>query len=150
MKIEHYIYIGVIMVLLTACGASRKSMERCSEVERQAVALSDMSGIGVVNGNARMSEGLSVTETEVHYSLPDSSGRQHITKTVTRHAEVKREADAEVVAEDSVSVKVAEVVEEQAAVVSDKETEAEGGVSRQTVVFVLLVLGVILALKIDM
>lgn len=150
MKIEHYIVGVVILVLLAACGAYKRSVHEDVEVERRALALSDMSGIGVVNGNARMSEVVSVMEMEVHYSLPDSSGRQHITKTVTRHADVKREADAEVVAEDSVSVKVAEVVEEQAAVVSDKETEAEGGVSRQTVVFVLLVLGVILALKIDM
>ena len=150
MKIEHYIVGVVILVLLTACGAYKRSVHEDMDLERRALALSDMSGIGVVNGNARMSEGVSVMETEVHYSLPDSSGRQHVTKTVTRQTDVKREADAEVLAEDSISVKVAEVVEEQAAVVSDKETEAEGGVSRKTVVFVLLVLGVILALKIDM
>lgn len=126
MKIEHYIYIGVIMVLLTACGASRKSLEKGSEVERQALALSEMSGIGVVHGNARMSEGVSVMETEVHYSLPDSTGQQHVTKTVTRQMDVKREADAEVVAEDSVKVTVTDMMEEGMKVEEREEKEREG------------------------
>lgn len=142
MKIEHYIYIGVIMVLLTACGASRKSMEKGSEVERKALALSEMSGIGVVHGNARMSEGVSVTETEVHYSLPDSTGRQHVTKTVTRQTDVKREADAEVVAEDSVKVTDMDMMEDEMKVEEreDKEREGNGGLNWLGVV---LIIGVI-------
>lgn len=142
MKIEHYIYIGVIMVLLTACGASRKSMEKGSEVERQALALSEMSGIGVVHGNARMSEGVSVMETEVHYSLPDSTGRQHVTKTVTRQTDMKREADAEVVAEDSVKVKETDMMKEEMKVEEreDKEREGNGGLNWLGVV---LIIGVI-------
>lgn len=142
MKIEHYIYIGVIMVLLTACGASRKSMEKGSEVERQALALSEMSGIGVVHGNARMSEGVSVTETEVHYSLPDSTGRQHVTKTVTRQTDVKREADAEMVAEDSMKVTETDMTKEEMKVEEreDKEREGNGGMNWLGVV---LIIGVI-------
>lgn len=142
MKIEHYIYIGVIMILLTACGASRKSMEKGSEVERQTLALSEMSGIGVVHGNARMSEGVSVTETEVHYSLPDSTGRQHVTKTVTRQTDVKREADAEVVAEDSMKVTETDMTKEEMKVEEreDKEREGNGGLNWLGVV---LIIGVI-------
>ena len=142
MKIEHYIYISVILVLLTACGASRKSLEKGSEVERQALALSEMSGIGVVHGNARMSEGVSVMETEVHYSLPDSTGQQHVTKTVTRQTDVKREAEAEVVAEDSVKVTDMDMMEEGMKVEEreDKEREGNGGLNWLGVV---LIIGVI-------
>lgn len=142
MKIEHYIYIGVIMVLLTACGASRKSLEKGSEVERQALALSEMSGIGVVRGNARMSEGVSVTETEVHYSLPDSTGQQHVTKTVTRQTDVNRKAEAELVAEDSVNVTDMDMMEEGMKVEEreEKEREGNGGLNWLGVVLIIWVI----------
>lgn len=142
MKIEHYIVGVVILVLLTACGAYKRSVHEDVDVERRALALSDMSGIGVVNGNARMSEGMSVIETEVHYSLPDSSGRQHVTKTVTRQTDVKREADAEVVAKDSVKVTDTDMMEEEMKVEEreDKEREGNGGLNWLGVV---LIIGVI-------
>ena len=63
-----------------------------------------MSGIGVVHGNARMSEGVSVTETEVHYSLPDSSGKQHIVMAVIRKSEIEKDMDVMIEAEDSMSI----------------------------------------------
>lgn len=125
MKIEHYIYIGVMLVMLTACGSYRKSTKEDLEGSRRALTLSEMSGVGEMHGNARMSEGVSVTETEVHFSLPDSTGEQHITKTVTRRVEAKREADAEVVTEDSVTVKVAEVSSEDVEVKTEVEKEVE-------------------------
>lgn len=104
MKIEHYIYIGVIILVMISCGSSSKSVKGHSEVERQEWNMTHMSGIGVVHGNARMSEGVSVTETEVHYSLPDSSGKQHIVKAVIRKSEIEKDMDVMIEAEDSMSI----------------------------------------------
>lgn len=104
MKIEHYIYIGVIILVTISCGSSSKSVKEHSEVERQEWRMTRMSGIGVVHGNARMSEGVSVTETEVHYSLPDSSGKQHIVKAVVRKSEIEKDTDVMIEAEDSMSI----------------------------------------------
>lgn len=104
MKIEHYTYIGVIILVMISCGSSSKSVKGHSEVERQEWKMTHMSGIGVVHGNARMSEGVSVTETEVHYSLPDSSGKQHIVKAVIRKSEIEKDMDVMIEAEDSMSI----------------------------------------------
>lgn len=87
-----------------SCGSSSKSVKRQSKVERQELKMTRMSGIGVVHGDARMSEGVSVTETEVHYSLPDSSGRQHIVKTVIRASEIDRNTNVLIEMEDSMEV----------------------------------------------
>lgn len=125
MRGELYIYIGVMMVMLSACGSYRKSTKEDLEGSRRALTLSEMSGVGEMHGDARMSEGVSVVETEVHFSLPDSTGEQHITKTVTRRVEAKREADAEVVAEDSVTMRVAEVSSEDVEVKTEVEKEVE-------------------------
>lgn len=90
-------------MLLTGCGAYRKSVDVRVEEERKQLAMSEMSGIGEMRGNAWMSEGVSVTETEVHYSLPDSTGRQHVTKTVTRTVDTDKSITVEVEKEDSIT-----------------------------------------------
>lgn len=87
-----------------SCGLYKKSVKEHSEVERQEWKMTRMSGIGAVHGNARMSEGVSVTETEVHYSLPDSSGKQHIVMAVIRKSEIEKDMDVMIEAEDSMSV----------------------------------------------
>lgn len=104
MKIEHYIYSVVILSVMMSCGSYKKSIKEHSEVERQEWKMTRMSGIGVVHGDARMSEGVSVTETEVHYSLPDSLGKQHIVKTVIREAEIDKDMDVVIEVENSMSI----------------------------------------------
>lgn len=110
MKIEHIICIVVIILTMTSCGSYRKIHKEDVEVEREAVRheLTEMSGIVVERWSAWMSEELSMTATEVHYSEPDSSGEQHITKTVTRRMEAKRDTQGVGEAVDSTNVRTVE------------------------------------------
>lgn len=135
MRIEQFICIGVMSMLLTGCGAYRKSVDVRVEEERKQFAMSEMSGIGEMRGNAWMSEGVSVTETEVHYSLPDSTGRQHVTKTVTRTVDTDKSINVEVEKEDSITSKDMKIEE------TENKEMGRDGLQWLVVVMIVAVMG---------
>lgn len=143
MKIEQYIYIVVVILSMASCGTARKSHKEDIEVEREAVRheLTEMSGIGVERWSAWMSEGLSMTATEVHYSVPDSSGNQHITKAVFREVEAKRDGAGTGEVMDSMDV-IAEASEQ-----TDEDIEVEVEEAKENgLLFVVFVVFVAIAL----
>lgn len=125
-------------MLLTGCGAYRKSVDVRVEEERKQFAMSEMSGIGEMRGNAWMSEGVSVTETEVHYSLPDSTGKQHVTKTVTRTVDTDKSINVEVEKEDSITSKDMKI-EETENKIEETENKEMGRDGLQWLVVVMIV-----------
>lgn len=107
MKIEQYIVASVVMMMMAACGSYKKNIkeELEADISGKRIELTDMSGIGVMEGNARMSEGMSVQITEIHYSEPDTLGRQHVTKKVVSDVTRNRSLEGEVTKKDSVNAK---------------------------------------------
>lgn len=138
MRIEQLIFAGVICMLLAGCGAYSKSVDVRVEEERKQLAMSEMSGIGEMRGNAWMSEGVSVTETEVHYSLPDSTGRQHITKTVTRTVDTDKCIAVAIEKEDSITSKDMKI-EETESKIEEEENKEMGRDGLQWLVMVMAI-----------
>lgn len=138
MRIEQLIFAGVICMLLAGCGAYSKSVDVRVEEERKQFAMSEMSGIGEMRGNAWMSEGVSVTETEVHYSLPDSTGRQHITKTVTRTVDKDKSIAVAIENEDSITSKDMKI-EETESKIEEAENKEMGRDGLQWLVMVMAI-----------
>lgn len=138
MRIEQFIFAGVICMLLAGCGAYSKSVDVRVEEERKQLAMSEMSGIGEMRGNAWMSEGVSVTETEVHYSLPDSDGKQHITKTVTRTVDKDKSIAVEIEKEDSITSKDMKI-EETESKIEETENKEMGRDGLQWLVMVMAI-----------
>jgi hypothetical protein len=137
------IYVVVVIMCLLGCRASRETMKD-TEALRMAerVRLTEIQGVRVVYGSTRMSEGISVIEQEVHYSAPDSSGRQSVTKTVTRTIKAKKDVQSDVQEIDSMAVEDMEQEDEVEASEEHKETmtEAEAGGFPWGVVIVLVML----------
>lgn len=138
MRIEQLIFAGVICMLLAGCGAYSKSVDVRVEEERKQFAMSEMSGIGEMRGNAWMSEGVSVTETEVHYSLPDSTGRQHITKTVTRTVDKDKRIAVAIENKDSITSKDMKI-EETESKIEEAENKEMGRDGLQWLVMVMAI-----------
>lgn len=136
------IYVVVVAMCLLGCRASRETMKD-TEALRMAerVRLTEVQGVRVVYGSTRMSEGLSVIEQEVHYSAPDSSGKQTVTKTVTRTIKAEKDVESDVQDVDSMTVKDMEQEDEVEASEEHKEsvTEAEAGGFPWGVVVVLVI-----------
>jgi hypothetical protein len=124
------IYVVVVIMCLLGCRASRETMKD-TEALRMAerVRLTEIQGVRVVYESTRMSEGVSVMEQEVHYSAPDSSGRQSVTKTVTRTIKAKKDVQSDVQEIDSMAVKDMEQEDEVETSEEHEETmtEAEAG-----------------------
>lgn len=137
------IYIVVVIVCLLGCRASRETVKD-TEALRMAerVRLTEVQGVRVVYGSTRMSEGLSVMEQEVHYSAPDSSGKQTVTKTVTRTIKAEKDVESDVQEVDSMAVEDMEQEDEVEASEEHKETmmEADAGGFPWGVVIGLLML----------
>lgn len=138
MRIEQFICIGVMSMLLAGCGSYSKSVDVRVEEERKQLAMSEMSGIGEMRGNAWMSEGVSVTETEVHYSLPDSDGKQHITKTVTRTVDKDKSIAVTIEKEDSITSKDMKI-EETESKIEEAENKEMGRDGLQWLVMVMAI-----------
>lgn len=129
-------------MLIAGCGAYRKSVDVRVEEERKQFAMSEMSGVGVMHGNAWMSEGVSVTETEVHYSLPDSTGKQHVTKTVTRTVDTDKSITVEVEKEDSITSKDMKIEETESKIEETEDKEmGRDGLQWLVVVMIVAVMG---------
>jgi uncharacterized lipoprotein NlpE involved in copper resistance len=124
------IYVVVVIMCLLGCRTRRETMKD-TEALRMAerVKLTEIQGVRVVYGSTWMSEGISVIEQEVHYSAPDSSGRQSVTKTVTRTIKAKKDVQSDVQEIDSMAVKDMEQEDEVEASDEHKETmtEADAG-----------------------
>lgn len=124
------IYVVVVAMCLLGCRAARETVKD-TEALRMAerVRLTEVQGVRVVYGSTRMSEGVSVMEQEVHYSAPDSSGKQTVTKTVTRTIKAEKDVESDVQDVDSMAVKDIEQEDEVEASEEHKETriEAEAG-----------------------
>jgi hypothetical protein len=137
------IYVVVVIMCLLGCRASRETVKD-TEALRMAerVRLTEVQGVRVVYGSTRMSEGLSVLEQEVHYSAPDSSGKQTVTKTVTRTIKAEKDVQSDVQEVDSMAVEDMEQEDEVEASEEHKETmmEADAGGFPWGVVIGLLML----------
>ena len=120
------IYVVVVVMCLLGCRSSRETMKD-TEALRMAerVRLTEVQGVRVVYGSTRMSEGLSVMEQEVHYSSPDSSGRQSVMKTVTRTIKSEKDVESDVQEVDSMAVEDMEQEDEVEASEEHKETMME-------------------------
>lgn len=142
MKIECVIYIG-LMMLFVACGSVRRTSEKDVETLREVVRqeLTEMSGLGEMHGNARMSEGVSVVVTEVHFSAPDSVGKQYVMREINRRTEAKRRTETEVEVKDSVEVKMQtlEEVKEEAEVHEESNMRVRGRDSIALVLALVLI-----------
>lgn len=129
-------------MLLAGCGAYRKSVDVRVEEERKQLAMSEMSGIGEMRGNAWMSEGVSVTETEVHYSLPDSTGKQHVTKTIRRTVDTDKSITVEVEKEDSITSNNMQIEETKSKIEETEDKEmGRDGLQWLVVVMIVAVMG---------
>lgn len=124
------IYVVVVIMCLLGCRTSRETMKD-TEALRMAerVRLTEIQGVRVVYGSTRMSEGVSVMEQEVHYSAPDSSGRQPVIKTVTRTIKAEKDVESDVQEVDSMAVEDMEQEDEVEASEEHKEsvTETDAG-----------------------
>lgn len=138
MKIEHIVVV-VVMLVLAACGASKKVVHEEATTSVKTERMTDITGIEVVHGDARMSEGLSVSEVEVYYSLPDSSGEQHVERMVKRTIETKRDAEVEVISKDSVLTSIQETLAEEV-MVEHKEERVKIPMNMIALYFVVLII----------
>lgn len=109
MRIEQYVVAVVICAMMMGCGSTR----RLEDKERERAVMTEMSGVGVLRGNTRWSEGVRVRETEVQYSLPDSTGEQHVTRRIEREIVIDAEGEEIVEKVDSFKTKVMEIEEEK-------------------------------------
>lgn len=137
------IYVVVVAMCLLSCRSSRETMKDTEALRMdERVRLTEIQGVRVVYGSTRMSEGLSVMEQEVHYSAPDYSGRQSVTKTVTRTIKAKKDVESDVQEVDSMAVEDMEQEDEVEASEEHKETmmEADAGGFPWGVVVVLVML----------
>lgn len=124
------IYVVVVIMCLLGCRTSRETMKDTESLRMaEWVRLTEIQGVRVVHGSTRMSEGVSVMEQEVHYSAPDSSGRQSVTKTVTRTIKAEKDVESDVHEVDSMAVEDMEHENEVEASEEHKEsvTEADAG-----------------------
>ena len=135
MKIKLFACIGVIIMLL-GCTAHREVVG-VREVESKRV--TEIQGVGVVHGTTLMSEGMSIVEIEVHYSLPDSTGKQSRTKEIRRVIETKKEEERTIDEE----LKVIEEVTDTVSVMEVCEVEDDkgrGGTSGGVLIFLIFML----------
>lgn len=117
MRIEQYVVAIVVCAMMMGCGSTR----RLEDKERERAVFTEMSGVGVLRGNTRWSEGVRVRETEVQYSLPDSTGEQHVTRRIDREIVIDAEGEEIVEKVDSVTIDKEEVEKEK------EETEEDKG-----------------------